>query len=264
MRDLDKFNFLKEKFGDIHENYARDTLKLNIKNWAKFRYAINIGTPDHRSSVVCKQIKKSQVIWDAWEDLGKSHYQYITNLVYTNHCFQAYNETDLIYAFRNFYDLYYHAVNCIDALSRIIFILYQPNSIYAKNRKGIYKRKEVGLRHIKNTSYFKSRFQLLVDRFKITEIQTIRNNLSHGWRPTVIYVQGRKRGLGVDARIRYEKHVDWMDRKEQYNKRLLSEWLSDDYRNVEQFGKEVFEKCIQQIPIWEKQNDFKIYDDMMI
>ncbi|MBU0519685.1 hypothetical protein KJ564_12215, partial [bacterium] len=74
----DDFDVSKEKLVTF-ETIIRDDLKLNIENWAKFRYTINVGT-------MAKNLKGRGYIKvgvkDAYRELGKSHYEVVTSLGY--------------------------------------------------------------------------------------------------------------------------------------------------------------------------------------
>jgi hypothetical protein len=67
------FDVFKEKL-DQNEEYIRDKLKVNIENWAKFRFSIHVGND---SSVLESPNPISQEIRGTFIELAKSHYEVV-------------------------------------------------------------------------------------------------------------------------------------------------------------------------------------------
>lgn len=172
------FNYKNERL-DGNETYIRDFLNLNIEGWAKFRYTINIGNDPnklHSESSITNEIK------DAYIELAKTHYEFVNSLGMSKISMDNYfNHRSPISMINKKYvkEFYFHLCNCLDSLSRLIYIINDPNSSINKDKKKRFTR------HIMDWSLVKSyTYKGYINFFKssiIKEIITIRNNLTHRW-----------------------------------------------------------------------------------
>ena|SRR3990172_10933267 len=107
------FDFRNERLDPI-ESRIRDEYNLNIENWAKFRYAINVGVA--AENVVGTN---NQEIIDSYLELGKGHYEVICSLGYVKYAFDQFNGPDLFSKLKANKDFYFHSGSLLDNLARL-------------------------------------------------------------------------------------------------------------------------------------------------
>jgi hypothetical protein len=71
------FDYKKEMI-DPNELIVRDFFGSNVENWAKFRYAIGVGTKTYH----LQGPSISDDLKDAYRELGKCHYEVVCSLGY--------------------------------------------------------------------------------------------------------------------------------------------------------------------------------------
>ena len=121
---------------DANESFIRDQLGLDVGNWARFQYAINVGVNadnlHFRSGAVVESVS------EAYRELGKSHYEVISSLgsakLLLDSAIQVGSNDLLIRTLSK--ALYFHIGCLLDNLARLIYIINDPNSSNAVYTSG--------------------------------------------------------------------------------------------------------------------------------
>jgi hypothetical protein len=121
---------------DSNETFIRDELKLDIENWARFRYAIHVGNEaDNLHSIhpIGKDVK------EAYRELAKSHYETVNSLGYARLALgdaSQSHQINLLPFCKSLKDFYFHVGCLLDNLARLIYIVNDPGSASETNSKG--------------------------------------------------------------------------------------------------------------------------------
>ncbi len=171
------FDYRKEHL-DINEQVVRDAFGLNVDNWARFRYAINVG--NNSSNLQGPSI--SDDIKAAYRELGKCHHEVVSSLGYCRYSLLPIPFGNLFVIQKAIKDFYFHGGALLDNLSRIIYIINIPTAASEKTKRGEFIRHamdrgillrdhsaQIGpfIAHIKSS---------LIDEFSST-----RNIIAHYW-----------------------------------------------------------------------------------
>jgi hypothetical protein len=260
------FDVFKEKL-DQNEEYIRDKLKVNIENWAKFRFSIHVGND---SSVLESPNPISQEIRGTFIELAKSHYEVVNSLGYAKQCvveIQGFDKVSSEYFFRvtkELKEFYIHLGSVLDNLARLIYILNDPDSATKK----ISKKDIRLLRHWIDWPHLRKEFNLpkncsMIDSPILKEILGLRNNFIHNWRPP-IKVDKENQKLYLFQNIRDDRNYLWpYEEREQlvekYNEvKSLDAFLDDDFTFIEELTNEIFNQLIIDIEIFEANYNLTI------
>jgi hypothetical protein len=174
------FDYRKEHIDD-YEILVRDVFGLNVENWAKFRYAIGVGTDPARlqGSSISDDLK------DAYRELGKCHYEVVLSLGYCNVALLEISFGNSFVGRKSIKDFYFHGGALLDNLSRIIYIINEPNAVSAnmkRDRTGDYVRRAIDRttlvrRHATHISMYITH----IDSPTIDEFSMVRNAMAHYW-----------------------------------------------------------------------------------
>jgi hypothetical protein len=172
------FDFLKQEHLDINELFARDCFRINVDNWATFRYAIAVGN----ESSHLKGDSIPDDVKGAYRELGKCHNAVVSSLAYCKLSLVPVPFGNPFVFLKAIKDFYFHGGALLDNLCRIIYTINVPSAASAKNKNGEYLRHwiargqlvrehsaDIGpyIPHIKNS---------LIDEFSST-----RNTIAHYW-----------------------------------------------------------------------------------
>ncbi|MEO6302948.1 MAG: hypothetical protein ABIP51_07230 [Bacteroidia bacterium] len=261
------FNPRTEKL-EFKEEYTRDTLSVNVDEWVKFRHIVRIGL----DSVVLKPTKKgskTKSLIKTFPDIGKSHYQAVTNLGFCKQSLldaEKYEKENEFLFEKALYDFYYHAGVVLDSVGRLIFIiLIKDATTRKKNKKpksGPYRHwvdwgKVIGEIKSKN----KKGFAKLYSNKQTKEIINIRNNYTHNWG----IVKGKN--LNTDEyfwplAVRTKRNYKWpwgQDSKTytgdyKTNVRIVT-MLQTDFQHIENEFNVIFQKLIILLGRFEKEHN---------
>jgi hypothetical protein len=176
------FDYLKEGI-DGNELVVRDCFRLKIENWAKFRHAIGVGTDDTHlqgSSI-------SDDVRDAYRDLGKAHYEVVCSLGYCKYALLDMQFGNSFVVDKAIKDFYFHGGVLLDNLSRLIYIINDPDAVSKKNKKGEYGRRTIDRGTlIQNKSAAIATYITLIDSSPVSEFVAIRVALTHYWRIPIV------------------------------------------------------------------------------
>jgi hypothetical protein len=243
---------------DPYESYIRDQLALNITNWARFRYVINVGTNSDNllgRATVAKEVKESYC------ELGKSHYEVITSLGnarlawYKTACHIA-NQSVLFRMSAK--EFYFHTGCLLDNLARLIYIINDPGSATATNRRGGLMRHWVDWGSLQ--SY--AGYARLKRSTRLKGIINIRNTLTHSWSiPFASDPAGAPLWpLGIRTRRDHPWPSDSKSRlAHQYRRWIpVAQMMEADLRFVEPFQDTVFAKLTRGIVRFERAFNVQI------
>lgn len=259
------FDVFKEEL-DLCEIFVRDSLKVNIENWAKFRFSIHTG---NNSDVLLSSNPIDNEVKQAFIELAKSHYEVVNSIGYSKLCLteiQSLNELTIDYQFRvnkGMKEFYIHLGSVFDNLARLIFILNSADS--ATRTRG--KNKKL-VRHWIDWSQLVKEFNFnnynfIINNPMLTEILNLRNNFIHNWR-AIIYVNPNNKGLYLSKQIRddrnylwhYEEKADFDNKYTDY--KPLVNFLSDDFSFVEESQNNIFKQLIVDLSVFETNYNLKI------
>lgn len=252
---------------DSKETFIRDSLGLNIANWAKFRLAINIGTKAN----VLKSINGSSISRDvklSYIELGKSHYEVITSLgcakISLN---ELLNDSSRGITFnKNIKDFYFHAGRMIDNFARLVYIINDRMSPSAAGKKWFNNKKiQILERHWIDWGSLKNiypKYRGFKSNKKIKEIINIRNTVTHSWSFPMRSVTGYD--LKWPRAIRNSRDLFWpydelgnMDRYYRNWNVIIDDMISD-FNILEKFQNDLFARLKTDIKIFENNNNIKI------
>jgi hypothetical protein len=255
------FDFRKEKL-DSRETFIRDQLKLNIENWARFRYTIHVG-----NDASCLQSKVGPVDQDVRQtyiELGKSHYEVVTSLGCVKLSFDGIEglASPEILEFKKYIkDFYFHAGCLLDNLARLIYIVNDPNS--AKETRSIGwdgGRLVIPMRHWIDWGGLRSRsypgYNRLKQSARLREIIKIRNSITHSWSPP----GGLDTRTGVyywPLAARKKRDLYWPYEEEGLMRARYRKWvplipmMRDDFVFLEGLQDQVFGKLVSDIQKFE-------------
>ncbi len=217
------FDYRKEPIPDINELTARDFFRLEIENWAKFRYSIAVG--NESSHLTGPSI--SDDVKDAYRELGKCHHEVVSSLAYCNYSLLEMQFGNLFVTQKAIKDFYFHGGALLDNLSRIIYIINVKGAASAKTGKGVY------VRHLRDrgnlldkhssdiTSYLPHINSNLIEEFAFT-----RHAIAHYWKIPILNGQWPRDQLR-------QKAFAWPYDEAQFNK--YSGWQPIDLIIQEHF-----------------------------
>jgi len=242
---------------DDNEKFIRDKLNLQIENWARFRYTINVGNRAnnlHSHTVIADDVKA------AYRELGKSHYEVVKSLGYARLSLiivdQSLSRGPLLLFTKSLKDCYVHIGCLLDNLARLIFIINDPKSTTRTNRRRLIRHWVGwgGLDDYPGYTRLKSSRQL-------QEIRNIRNTLTHSW-SCPIHIES-----GVPhwpLAVRTERDHLWLYDELQTMRRRYRRWLpllpmiESDFQFIESFQNKVFGKLVRDVRKFEQNYGVEI------
>lgn len=241
---------------DGNEEFIRDNLNLEIENWARFRYTINIGNAArnlHSKSSIPKEVK------EAYRELAKSHYEVITSLGRAKLSLQIASLYPTIHRLlftKSVKDFYFHAGCLLDNLARLIYIINDQNSAaerYDKRyRKGSLVRHWIDWGELRN---YPGYTRLKRSR-QLREIIKIRNNLAHSWSCPIKFDKKGIPGWPLAARTKRDHPWPYDEREtiiRRYKRWLpILQMMGSDFEFVESFQNNVFGKLVRDVREFER------------
>jgi hypothetical protein len=186
---------------------------MNVENWAKFRYAINIGTdPCHlQGNSISEEVKS------AFRELGKGHYEVVCSLGYCNLTLLDLMLGSPFVFHKAVKDFYFHGGVLLDNISRLIFIINIPNAASDKDKNGALMRHKIDRSSLANnyskhiTSYIPH-----ISNPLIIEFTSLRNAFAHYWRIPMINGQWprdqlRDKALAWHNEPQFKIYSNWQD-----------------------------------------------------
>ncbi len=214
---------------DPFETHIRDGLRVNVESWAKFRNLVGAGLNSNALKSK-KGTKRNKNVNQLFREFGKAHYQTITNLGF---CRQALIEC-----------IYYEKGNLfLFDKSLYSFKLARHWIDWTSGKREMLKLKVRGM----NT---------LIRNKRIDQIINIRNNYAHNWCP--VKTQDPRGTILWSNAVRTLRNYKWPYHQEAKrmgkayipNRRVIDD-LDDDFRFLENFSMQIFEKLIAGLPTFE-------------
>lgn len=174
------FDYRKEHL-DINERAVRDVFRLDVDNWARFRYAINVGN----DSSNLQGVSISDDVKAAYRELGKCHYEVVSSLGYCRYSLTPIPFGNSFVIHKAIKDFYFHGGALLDNLSRLIYIINIPYAASAntkKNGTGDYVRHAIDRgKLLKDHSAAISTYTPYINSNLIDEFSSTRNTIAHYW-----------------------------------------------------------------------------------
>lgn len=249
---------------DPIEAEIRDSLNINIENWAKFRHTIAAGT--NSSALKPKpNINLSEEIKKTYLELGKSHYEVVTMLGAMNLSLNKYlTNNNLLICKMSLKEFYLHTGAVLDNLARLIYIINIKNAPTDKY-KGKLKRHNITYASLKYLDKKELRgYQRIINNKQINEIRNIRNNFAHSWPPVIRINYYNQLEWPLKIRENSEYYLwphdpDESKKISKYKKYILiSQMISDDFRHIVEIQNLVFKRLCVDIKKFEKNNNLII------
>lgn len=252
----DNFDVYAEKL-DVNETFIRDTLNLQIENWARFRYTIHVGNEAsnlHSANPIPNEVKA------AYRELAKSHYEVVTSLgcaaVSLEMVTQSLGIHPIVFK-KSVKDFYFHTGCLLDNLARLIYIINDPKSATETNRRGFLVRHWVDWGSLRDYAGYAR----LKRSRHLREIINIRNNLTHSWSCPVVF------GNNIPhwpLAIRRKRNHPWLYDERDILRQRYRRWLpllpmlNSDLEFVEQFQDTVFGKLVRDVKRFEQTHGVEI------
>jgi len=172
---------------------------------------------------------------------------------------------------------YFHFCSSLDSLSRIIYILFSPNSC---DLKKLYKYDFGNLKRDISKGYYKS--GRLTVPVQIEEINTIRINLTHYWTPPDLKLFSGEEGVVVywPRTIREERGPRWYREgnamiliDDRGGKKGIQEYMSNarnrigivdqvnrDFDCLKNYLRDIIIQCSSHLQLWLRKNELIIKD----
>jgi hypothetical protein len=251
----DDFDVHTEKL-DVNETFVRDTLNLQIENWARFRYTIHVGNAAsnlHSINPISDEVKA------AYRELAKSHYEVVTSLgcaaVSLEMVAQSLGIHPILFK-KSVKDFYFHTGCLLDNLARLIYIINDPNSTTKTNRGRLVRhwvdwgslRDYAGYARLKHSTHLR-------------QIINIRNNLTHSWSCPVVFINNTPHW---PLAIRRKRNHPWLYDERDILRQRYRHWLpllpmlTSDLKFVEGFQNTVFGKLVRDVKNFERNYGVEI------
>jgi len=244
---------------DVNEIIVRDHLKLDITNWAKFRYVIKIGNDSTNLRPLGGAIPPS--VKDSYRELAKSHYEVVTSLGCVRLSYELaahFSQTNPLQLKKSVKDFYFHIGCVLDNLARIIYILNDPNSATATTKAHRLVRHWIDWGGLPNYAGY-----VRIRRSKtLREMVNIRNAFTHSWScPFGVAPNGV---LLWPKAIRTKRDYYWPQDEPQIIRKKYRRWfpvlsgLKNDLEFIERFQSRVFAKLIKDVEKFERHYNLVI------
>ncbi|MFA6557680.1 MAG: hypothetical protein WCT03_14785 [Candidatus Obscuribacterales bacterium] len=242
--------------------------------WQKFRYVVNSAA--NTSIMKWKATASpSNDVQEALLEIGKSHHEAISSLVFLRMCLDDTNEVDALSLKRNVKQFYFHAGCLLDNLSRLIFIICDPDSPTKDHRsaktatgKKIRVRRFIDWGSLKSYDRSQPHYSAYSKDIRsktTTEIVNVRNSLTHSWQPIFNdqKIEGR---VAWPKAVRYKRDFYWgLDiteakyvRKEYKGWLAVKDMMSKDFAYLEKLQARTFKQLSSDVLTFESRFDFEI------
>ena len=255
---------------DPLEKKVRDTLKVNVENWAKFRHTITASVSSkslHSTSPIPSEVKSSYI------ELSKSHYEVVTMMGATKlsmtDVVRSINKNRLVFK-KSFKEFYMHAGSVIDNLARLIYIINIPDAPTKIGNYGGFTRHQIGYGNLDKLYTYSSThlhgYYKFIKSKKINEIKTVRNNFTHSWPPAIFPDKNTGQLSWPTAMRKREQYYLWphdadeiKKMKKQYRKKvLIVKMIKSDWKALEEFQNAVFKRLTKDVIKFETNHNLTI------
>ena len=240
---------------DANEQIIRDLLKLDVTNWAKFRYTIAVGNNANRL-ISKNQSSIPDDVKEAYRELAKSHYEVVTSLGAARVSYDLSVATidNPLFLKKSTKDFYFHIGCLLDNLARLIYIVNAPNGASERYQDNRLVRHWIDWGRVCKKPWYRR----LKKSRQLVEIINVRNTLVHGWAPPT------KKEISTGTQywpraIRTSRDFFWpydesKKLKKSYRKWIpIAQMISRDLGFIERFQNRVFAKLIKDIRSFEKR-----------
>lgn len=265
------FDVFKELI-DVNEQIIRDILKVNVNNWAKFRYSIYAG---NSSDVLESNSSIDNNIRNAFIELAKSHYEVVNSLGYAKLSLNYIENVDksksdyLFLSFKWLKEFYIHVGSIFDNLARLIYILNSPDSATAvRNKKNDLVRHWIDWGELKKKFIF-PQYKSFMENQTLEEILLLRNNYIHNWRAP-FGKNPKTLEIFLPVEIRSDRNYPWPyeEINELNNKyknfKSLFHFVNEDFGFVEDCQDKIFELLIADLVTFENNYNIKIREQWVV
>lgn len=256
---------------EFKEEYTRDTLQVNIDSWVKFRHVIGAGL----NSNVLKPTKKGskqKALTKTFPDIGKSHYQAVTNLGFCKQSLldaRAYEFSNEFLFEKALYNLYFHAGCVFDALGHLLYIVLIKDSttkLKSNNKPhlGPYRHWVDWGKIIKEIRTNKKRgFSPFFKSKQTDEIINIRNNYTHNW--SIVKAKKPNGEYYWPNAVRTKRNYKWPYHQEgskltgDYKRHTrIVDMLNSDFNHLQSTFNDMFGKLTELLNRFEKEHKVTI------
>lgn len=246
---------------DDSERFIRDSLRLDIENWARFRYTINVG---NRAENLRSNTSIADEVKESYRELAKSHYEVVTSLgaarIALDQAVQVHGHHLLLFG-KALKDFYFHIGCLLDNLARLVFIINDPDSA-AKTysggrRRGLLVRHWIGWGSLPDYPGYTR----LKRSKQLGEIRNIRNNITHSWSCPITIDSGVF--FWPLAARKGRDHLWFYDERPVMRRRYrrwlpLLQMMKEDLSFVEALQNNVFSKLVRDVVIFEHNHGVEI------
>lgn len=238
---------------DINEQITRDVFGLNVDNWARFRYAINVGN----DSSNLKGASISDEVKGAYRELGKCHHEVVSSLGYYRYSLMPMAFGNLFVFQKAIKDFYFHGGALLDNLSRVIYIINVPNAAADTTKRGEYVRHAMDRgRLLRDHSAHIGPYIAHIDNDLIDEFSLTRNAIAHYW---MIPFRGNMEWPRNQLK---DKAFAWHYDESKYHTysgwQPLTEIIEDHFQELIRAQDAIFGLLLSDIPKFEAQNGVTI------
>jgi hypothetical protein len=266
MRDPTNYDYRHDVL-DPEELYARDAARLDVEYWAKFRFAIGIGHYNEQTKPI-KGEGLNETVIDSYRELGKAHYQAITNLAEAHlsltlarFTFPPSNLLNHTMFDKSVADFYYHLGAVLDALARLIYNLCAPDAAtHTEKFEGekvlLRRRINFYILRAESRGVLKGKpaewgFADFTGHPIVSEIVNIRDVLTH-----VYKIPSRDWKWPEEAKR--QQWLAWPHGEEEFHdydfKDLIVEVMRKHLDAFIEIFNDIFGRLIERIPTWEANN----------
>lgn len=257
---------------DDNETFIRDDLNLEIASWAKFRHTINIGNSASNLHSLSGPVPVN--VQDAYRELAKSHYEAILSLgsaklslIFAINApnLSIGNKPRLLTFQKSLKDFYFHLGCLLDNLARLIYILNDPQSVTATDKRGRFMRHRIDWgdlrQRISSNPGLYAGYSRLVRSKVVGEILNIRNAFTHGWSCPIDAPNGVP---FWPLAVRSKRDYYWAYDEAKKMKARYKKWVpiirmtENDLIYMERYQSQVFAKLTRSVAKFEKTHSLII------
>ncbi len=245
---------------DSNEKFVRDNLNVNVSGWAKFRNRINVG---NNANVLISPAPIDAKIKEAYIELAKSHYEVVKSLGFVKLSLdQTVNAGDSFFFEKTLKEFYLHCGSVLDNLSRLIYIINDPNSPFEVLRKNYLLRHWIDWPLLVRENRYPN-YSVFTENNFIKEILNIRNNFTHNW-ACIVFINRDTGKRMWPIEIRNDRNYLWhYEELEEFKMRYknlknIDDFLNEDWNTIEEFQNKVFEQLVIDVELFENHFNLEI------
>lgn len=251
---------------DPIETEIRDSLDINIENWAKFRHVIAAGTD---SKSLRSNLNISSDIKNSYLELGKSHYEVVTSLGIAKLSLNSLlrSPANTLQFKKDLKEFYFHAGSILDNLARLIYIINIPNAPTATDQWGKIRHSLYFSKLKKQNQIHLKGYKLVINNAQVKEIMNIRNSLAHSWPPITYHQTSTGKKFFDYKMVRKKEYYLWphdvdeikkLKKIKRRKKIEVSVMVQKDWRTIESLQSKIFKYLYRDIRKFEANHNLII------